>query len=42
MGYFSVPFERFTRDETSEWAGAFTLLGMHFLLSSYLVAILII
>lgn len=27
-GYFSVPFERFARDETSDWAGAFTLLGM--------------
>lgn len=27
-GYFSVPFERFTRDEASDWAGAFTLLGM--------------
>ncbi|KAL0949827.1 hypothetical protein HGRIS_009863 [Hohenbuehelia grisea] len=25
-GYFSVPFERFTRDETSDWAGGFTLL----------------
>jgi hypothetical protein len=27
-GYFSVPFERFARDEASDWAGAFTLLGM--------------
>ncbi|KAF9224327.1 hypothetical protein BS17DRAFT_879828 [Gyrodon lividus] len=26
MGYFSVPFERFKRDEVSDWAGAFTLL----------------
>ncbi|KAL4082023.1 hypothetical protein V8B97DRAFT_148642 [Scleroderma yunnanense] len=26
MGYFSAPFERFIRDETSDWAGAFTLL----------------
>ncbi|KAJ8483242.1 hypothetical protein ONZ45_g14661 [Pleurotus djamor] len=26
LGYFSVPFERFVRDETSDWAGAFTLL----------------
>ncbi|KAF9246898.1 hypothetical protein BU15DRAFT_38475 [Melanogaster broomeanus] len=26
MGYFSVPFERFKRDEISDWAGAFTLL----------------
>ncbi|KIM83878.1 hypothetical protein PILCRDRAFT_818889 [Piloderma croceum F 1598] len=25
-GYFSVPFERFARDEASDWAGAFTLL----------------
>ncbi|KAG1753674.1 uncharacterized protein EDB91DRAFT_1234105 [Suillus paluster] len=25
-GYFSAPFERFIRDETSDWAGAFTLL----------------
>ncbi|KII95941.1 hypothetical protein PLICRDRAFT_96682 [Plicaturopsis crispa FD-325 SS-3] len=25
MGYFSVPFERFSRDEASDWAGAFTL-----------------
>lgn len=24
--YFSVPFEKF-RDEASDWAGAFTLLG---------------
>ena len=28
MGFFSVPFERFIRDEASEWTGAFTLLGM--------------
>lgn len=27
-GYFSAPFERFIRDEASDWAGAFTLLGM--------------
>lgn len=27
MGYFSAPFERFIRDEASDWAGAFTLLG---------------
>ncbi|KAJ8589894.1 hypothetical protein M405DRAFT_737856 [Rhizopogon salebrosus TDB-379] len=26
-GYFSTPFERFIRDEASDWAGAFTLLG---------------
>jgi len=26
MGYFSVPFERFLRDDISDWAGAFTLL----------------
>jgi len=26
-GYFSAPFERFVRDEPSDWAGAFTLLG---------------
>lgn len=26
MGFFSVPFERFTRDEASEWTSAFTLL----------------
>lgn len=26
MGYFSAPFERFIRDEASDWAGAFTLL----------------
>ncbi|KIJ70423.1 hypothetical protein HYDPIDRAFT_122221 [Hydnomerulius pinastri MD-312] len=26
MGYFSTPFERFIRDEASDWAGAFTLL----------------
>ncbi|KAF5363607.1 hypothetical protein D9756_000579 [Leucocoprinus leucothites] len=25
-GYFSVPFERFIRDEASDWAGSFTLL----------------
>ncbi|EIW82477.1 hypothetical protein CONPUDRAFT_136970 [Coniophora puteana RWD-64-598 SS2] len=25
-GYFSAPFERFVRDEVSDWAGAFTLL----------------
>lgn len=27
-GYFSGPFERFVRDEMSDWASAFTLLGM--------------
>lgn len=27
MGYFSAPFERFLRDEASDWTGAFTLLG---------------
>ncbi|KZT27057.1 hypothetical protein NEOLEDRAFT_1089923 [Neolentinus lepideus HHB14362 ss-1] len=26
MGFFSLPFERFSRDEASEWASAFTLL----------------
>ncbi|KAL5487883.1 hypothetical protein ACEPAI_5991 [Sanghuangporus weigelae] len=26
MGFFSVPFERFIRDDVSEWTGAFTLL----------------
>ncbi|EJD01279.1 uncharacterized protein FOMMEDRAFT_110967 [Fomitiporia mediterranea MF3/22] len=26
MGFFSVPFERFVRDDISEWTGAFTLL----------------
>ncbi|KAI6105421.1 hypothetical protein F5141DRAFT_1123597 [Pisolithus sp. B1] len=26
MGYFSAPFERFIRDEASDWTGAFTLL----------------
>ncbi|PAV21114.1 integral to membrane [Pyrrhoderma noxium] len=26
MGFFSVPFERFNRDEISEWSSAFTLL----------------
>ncbi|KAG9317156.1 hypothetical protein JVU11DRAFT_1348 [Chiua virens] len=26
MGYFSVPFERFLRDDISDWTGAFTLL----------------
>lgn len=28
MGYFSTPFERFLRDDISDWTGAFTLLGM--------------
>lgn len=27
MGFFSVPFERFVRDDASEWTSAFTLLG---------------
>lgn len=26
LGYFSVPFERFARDEVSDWASGFTLL----------------
>lgn len=26
IGYFSAPFERFIRDDASDWAGAFTLL----------------
>ncbi|KDQ64961.1 hypothetical protein JAAARDRAFT_52883 [Jaapia argillacea MUCL 33604] len=26
MGYFSLPFERFVRDEASDWTSAFTLL----------------
>lgn len=28
QGIFSVPFERFVRDEISDWAGAFPLLGL--------------
>jgi hypothetical protein len=32
QGMFSVPFERFIRDEMSDWASAFTLLGVfHFI-----------
>lgn len=27
MGFFSVPFERFVRDDVSDWTSAFTLLG---------------
>lgn len=27
LGYFSIPFERFTRDELSDLASGFTLLG---------------
>lgn len=27
-GYFSVPFERFVKDEISDWASGFTLLGI--------------
>ena len=37
-GYFSVPFERFARDEASDWAGAFTLLGaqaLHYRMQLY-------
>lgn len=27
MGYFSIPFERFAKDEASDGTSAFTLLG---------------
>ena len=44
IGYFTVPFERFARDETSEWAGAFTLLGMQLssIIPSFLLSDMII
>ena len=29
FGYFSIPFERFTRDELSDFASGFTLLGLY-------------
>lgn len=35
MGFFSVPFERFVRDDASEWTSAFTLLGTLTSLSLY-------
>lgn len=27
MGYFSIPFQQFSKDDISDWASAFTLLG---------------
>jgi len=38
-GYFSAPFERFSRDEASDWASAFTLLGAFSWISGIWVAV---
>lgn len=39
MGFFSVPFERFMKDEASDWTSAFTLLGTHTLISEHDVVV---